>query len=84
MSKRSGYWRETKKLTFRLLFVWVLVTFVCNWFASELNQVTVFGFPLGFYMAAQGELLIYLLIIWYYNRRMNQLDAEYAIMDTST
>lgn len=37
------------------------------------------GFPLAFYMGAQGSLIIYVLVIWYYARRMNQLDKEYDV-----
>ena len=37
------------------------------------------GFPFAFYMGAQGSLIIYVLIIWYYARRMNQLDKEYGV-----
>lgn len=78
MSSVSPYWQKTRQLTLLLLVLWVLVTFVLNWFAPELNQYQFLGFPLGFYMAAQGQLLIYLAIIWYYNRRMDRLDAEYG------
>jgi putative solute:sodium symporter small subunit len=59
----------------------VLVTFVLSWFSSWLNQWQFLSFPLGFYMAAQGSLLLYLLLIWIYNRRMHQLDVEYGIDD---
>jgi putative solute:sodium symporter small subunit len=58
-----------------------MVTFGLSWFADWLNHWRFLGFPLGFYMAAQGSLLIYLLLIWIYNRRMRQLDAEFGIDD---
>ena len=73
------YWLITRRLTFGLIFIWAVVTFVLTWFAAELNGVSVFGFPLGFYMAAQGSLFIYLALIWYYNRRMRQIEAEFGI-----
>jgi putative solute:sodium symporter small subunit len=73
------YWLSTRRLTFGLIFIWAVVTFVLTWFAAELNGVSVFGFPLGFYMAAQGSLFIYLALIWYYNRRMRQIEAEFGI-----
>lgn len=73
------YWRKTRRLTLALLAIWVFFTFVMNWFARELNDITFLGFPLGFYMGAQGLLVIYLAIIWYYNRRMRKLDAEYGV-----
>jgi len=81
MKARDLYWHKTRRLTLGLLVLWFLVTFVLNWFARELNQFQLFGFPLGFYLGAQGLLFIYLLIIWYYNRRMRKLDAEFGIED---
>ena len=75
------YWRKTRRLTFGLLIIWVFITFVLSWYAKELNAFSLFGFPLGFYMAAQGSLVIYLVIIWYYNRRMRQLEKEFGIDD---
>ena len=81
MSAAPTYWQRTRRLTFVLLAFWLAVTFGLNWFANDLNRIVVFGFPLGFYMAAQGELLVYLLIIWYYNRSMTKLDAEFGIDD---
>jgi len=75
------YWHQTRRLTFRLLAVWVLVTFGSSWFARELNAFTLFGFPLGFYMGAQGVIFVYLLIIWYYNRQMRRLDRKFGIDD---
>lgn len=75
------YWRKTRRLTLTLLVVWLLITFGLAWFARNLNEISIFGFPLGFYMAAQGTLIIYLLLIWYYNRRMRRLEEEFGIDD---
>ncbi|NHC07738.1 putative solute:sodium symporter small subunit [Azonexus fungiphilus] len=77
MSEISPYWRKTRALTAWLLLLWVILTFGVSWFARELNEYRFFGFPFGFYFAAQGILLCYLGIIVHYSRRMNQLDAEY-------
>ena len=54
---------------------------VLTWFAAELNGFSLFGFPLGFYMAAQGNLVIYLALIWFCNRRMRKVDEECGIDD---
>jgi putative solute:sodium symporter small subunit len=80
-ANRDTYWRRTRRLTAGLFMVWVLVTFVMNWYARELNEIVIFGFPLGFYMGAQGILIIYILIIWIYNRRMRTLDDTFGIDD---
>ncbi|OMG54779.1 hypothetical protein BJN45_06240 [Azonexus hydrophilus] len=77
MSGISPYWRKTRWLTAWLLVVWVILTFGVSWFARELNEFSFFGFPFGFYFAAQGILLCYLGIIVHYSRRMQALDTEY-------
>ena len=77
--KADTYWRRTRRLTFTLLFCWMLLTFGVTWFSREVSQMTFLGFPLGFYMAAQGSLVIFLLIIWWYNRRMRKIDAEFGV-----
>lgn len=78
---RQSYWVRTRRLTLILLAVWLIVTFGVNWFAREINELAILGFPLGFYMGAQGSLLIYLLIIWLYNHQMRKLEIEYGIED---
>ena len=81
MNAPDRYWQETRRLTFGLLLIWAVLTFVINWFAPELNHLSFLGFPLGFYMAAQGELLLFLALIWYYNRRMDALEKAYGLED---
>ena len=77
--KHREYWHKNLTVTAILLAIWFLVTFVASYFARELNSVTFFGFPLGFYMGAQGSLIVYVLIIWYYAHYMNRLDTEYGV-----
>jgi putative solute:sodium symporter small subunit len=75
------YWRRTRRLTFRVIAVWLVVTFGLAWFSDELNRFSFLGFPLGFYMAAQGSLLVYLAMIAFYNSRMRKLEEESGIED---
>ncbi len=72
------YWRKNLRLTAALLLAWFLITFVGGYFAANLNQVSFLGFPLGFYLFAQGALIAYLIIIGIYVRTMNRLDQEWA------
>lgn len=73
-ARQRRYWRRTQWLTGALLAVWLAITFLPAYFARELNRVDFLGFPLGFYLNAQGDLLGYLLIIAVYAKRMNRLD----------
>jgi putative solute:sodium symporter small subunit len=77
--KHKEYWRKTLVITAILLSIWFVVTFVEAWFARELNQFSFFGFPLGFYMSAQGSLAIYVALIGFYAWYMNRLDVEYGV-----
>ncbi|MDD3674266.1 MAG: DUF4212 domain-containing protein [Thauera propionica] len=76
---QRAYWRRTLLLTLGLLAVWFSVTFVAGYFADELNDVTFLGFPLGFYIFAQGALVVYLMIIVVYVIAMNRLDKRYGL-----
>ena len=74
------YWRKNLNITAILLGVWFVVTFVVTYFARDLN-FNFFGWPFSFWMAAQGALVVYVLIIWYYARYMNQLDQEHGVAE---
>lgn len=78
--KHKEYWQRNLKLTSVLFVLWFVFTFVTGWFSRELNAITFIG-PLGFYMAAQGSLAIYVAIIVYYARTMNRLDDEYGVQE---
>ena len=77
--KHHEYWRKNLVITAILLFIWFVVTFVEAWYARELNQFSFLGFPLGFYMSAQGSLIIYVVLIGVYAWYMNRLDVEYGV-----
>ena len=77
--KHRQYWQKNLRITGILLAIWFVVTFVVSFFARELSGITFLGFPLGFYMGAQGALIVYVAIIWYYARYMNALDQEYGV-----
>jgi putative solute:sodium symporter small subunit len=79
--KHHEYWRKNLVLTGILLFIWFLVTFVMGYFARELSSIVIFGWPLSFYMGAQGSLIVYVVIIWYYARSMGKLDDEYGVAE---
>lgn len=77
--KHQEYWRKNLVITAILLTIWFFATFVEAWFARELNSISFMGFPLGFYMSAQGSLMIYVAIIGFYAWYMNKLDREYGV-----
>jgi putative solute:sodium symporter small subunit len=79
--KHREYWRRNLRLTGILLAIWFIVTFVMGYFAIPLAEAGFNGWPFSFWMAAQGSLVIYVLIIWFYARRMGELDREYDVAE---
>jgi len=76
--QHKEYWSKNLRITSILLFVWFVVTFVMAFYARELN-FNFFGWPFAFWMAAQGSLAIYVFIICYYARSMNNLHRQYDV-----
>ena len=80
--QRQDYWRYNVRLTTILLAIWFVVTYlVSGLWAGMLNNVTILGFPLGYYMAAQGSLAIFVIEIAVYAHLMNKKDLEYGIRE---
>ncbi len=79
--KHRRYWRANLRLSGALLAIWFVVTFVVGWFARDLQSVVIFGFPLPFYMGAQGALVIYVMLVGYYAYCMGKLDRDYGVQE---
>ncbi len=74
------YWQRNLRITGSLLALWFVVTFVATFFARELN-FSFFGWPFSFWLASQGSLVVYLAIVWWYARRIDQLDREHGVAE---
>lgn len=68
------YWRKVRLFTILLVALWFVSTFGIIFFARELAAVTVLGWPVSFYMAAQGLTVLYLGIVAAYAIYMRRLD----------
>lgn len=79
--KHVDYWRKNLRMTAILLLIWFVSTFVMAWYARELASIVIFGWPLSFYMAAQGSLIIYVAIIGFYASYMRKLDIEHDVAE---
>jgi len=77
---QEQYWQKNLNVTAKLMGVWFVVTFVVTFFARDLS-FTFFGWPFSFWMASQGSLIIYVLIIWYYASYMNKIDQEHGVAE---
>lgn len=75
----AAYWGENKRLTAITLLIWASVSFGAAFFVEALNAVVIFGFPLGYYMGAQGAVIVFVILIFNYSRAMNLVDRKYNL-----
>lgn len=81
-AQRNEYWRYNITVTTVLLLVWFVVTYIISGvMAGWLNQFAILGFPMGYYMAAQGSLAIFVIEIAIYAYLMNKKDEEFGIRE---
>lgn len=78
---RAAHWAKTKNLTITVLVIWFVFSIGVFWFADALNTISFLGFPLGFYMAAQGSLIIFVVLIFYLAHRQNKIDEEFGVAE---
>lgn len=78
--QHKAYWRRNLILLAVLLSVWFLVSFGCSILMVDwLDQFHVLGFPVGFWMAQQGSIFVFSVLIWIYVWRMDRLDREHNV-----
>ena len=78
----GAYWRDNIRLLVTLMAIWFACSFGAGiLFRDFLDQFTVGGYPLGFWFAQQGSILVFVVLIFVYVRLMNRLDAEYGASD---
>jgi len=74
------YWRRNVSLMARLLVVWFIVSFGCGILLVDvLNQIQIGGYKLGFWFAQQGSIYVFVVLIFYYAKKMAALDIEFNV-----
>lgn len=78
MSASSGdrYWSRTSTLMWIMFVLWVFFSFIVHFFVDKLNAISFLGFPLGFYMAAQGSLIAFVVMLFLFAKRQDTIDRE--------
>ena len=72
----EAYWKENQRLIYILTAIWFVFWFVHPLFVKQLNQVQILtGFPLGYWLASQGALVVFVVLIFVYALTMNN-DTE--------
>ena len=79
----EAHWQKTRRLMFTHLGVWFFFGYVIHMFVVPLNKITipVLNFPLGFYMAAQGSLIVFVVMLFMFARQQDAIDREFGVAE---
>jgi putative solute:sodium symporter small subunit len=82
-SNTDAHWKKTTRLMFIHLGIWFFFGYVIHMFVKPLNTIVipVLGFPLGFYMAAQGSLIIFVVMLFVFAKQQNRIDREFGMAE---
>ena len=75
---RQAYWRANIRILTILLSIWFIVSFGGGiLFVDQLNQIKLGGYKLGLWIAQQGSIYTFVVLIFAYVRLMNKLDQKF-------
>jgi putative solute:sodium symporter small subunit len=80
-NKVQAHWAETQRLTYIMIGIWAFFSFFIHMFATGLNGIKVLGFPLGFYMAAQGSLIVFVAQLFWFSKAQDDVDRKYGMAE---
>jgi putative solute:sodium symporter small subunit len=74
------HWRRTSNLMWTHLGIWLFFGYIVHMFVVPLNSITipVLGFPLGFYMAAQGSLIAFVVMLFVFAKQQDKIDRDHG------
>ena len=76
----TQYWPTVLGLVRNVLIVWFVVSYGCGiLFADALNNISLGGYPLGFWIAQQGSMYIFIALIFFYAWKMGKIDEEFDV-----
>ena len=64
-----------------MLALWLFFSFIVHFFVNQLNEIKILGFPLGFYMAAQGSLIAFVVMLFVFARRQDSIDRQEGVAE---
>jgi putative solute:sodium symporter small subunit len=77
----AAHWTRTRNLMLANLGVWLFFGYIIHMFVGALNKITILGFPLGFYMAAQGSLIAFVVMLFLFARQQDKIDREFNVAE---
>ena len=82
-ANQEAHWKRTTNLMFAHLGIWLFFGYIIHMFVVPLNKITIpiLGFPLGFYMAAQGSLIVCVVMLFIFARQQDKIDRDFGVAE---
>ena len=82
-AKQEAHWRKTTNLMLIHLGIWFFFGYIIHMFVKPLNNIVIpiLDFPLGFYMAAQGSLIVFVVMLFAFAKQQNKIDREFGVAE---
>jgi len=78
--RKRAYWMANIRIVVTLMSIWFLVAFGCGVFGIEwLNQFKIGNLGLGFWMAQQGSIFVFAVLVIAYAFLMDRLDRKFKV-----
>jgi putative solute:sodium symporter small subunit len=80
-ARDEAHWKKTTNLMLTHLGIWFFFGYIIHMFVVPLNKIVIpiLGFPLGFYMAAQGSLIVFVVMLFMFARQQDKIDREFGV-----
>jgi len=81
MSNKERHWEKTRGLMIMTLAIWFVFSIVIFMFGESLNNSSFLGYPLAYYMCAQGSIVIFVVLIFWFANRQEKIDEEFGFAE---
>jgi len=75
------HWSRTSTLMWVMMILWAFFSFFIHMFVDTLNTIKILGFPLGYYMAAQGSLIAFVVMLFIFSWKQESIDREEGVAE---
>ena len=81
MSNKERHWEKTRGLMIMTLAIWFVFSIVIFMFGESLNNSSFLGYPLAYYMCAQGSIVVFVVLIFWFANRQEKIDEEFGFAE---
>tara|TARA_B100000676_G_scaffold260683_1_gene270520 strand:+ start:18 stop:278 length:261 start_codon:yes stop_codon:yes gene_type:complete len=81
MSNKEKHWDKTRGLMVITLAIWFVFGYLIFMFGSSLNEGSFLGYPLAYYMCAQGSIIAFVVLIFWFANKQEKIDEEFGFQE---